>query len=77
MQWQLNGHNTMTIPINDPGNHWHKDNIDDDYYEIPGVDYPCYDEHSDEKTLYSDLNWKPITRDYNDSNTWDDNDIPF
>ena len=71
----------MKKPLNDPGQHWHKDNIDDDYYdyvEIPGIDYPNYDEHSDDKTPYENVEWKRIDRNYNSSSSdWNNDDIPF
>ena len=32
--------------INDPGNHWHKDDMADEP-DIPGITCPNYDEHAD------------------------------
>ena len=62
----------------DPGQHWHKDNLgDEDYIEVPGIDYPNYDEHSEDKTTYNELNWKPLTYD-SSAQPWDeDTEIPF
>ena len=48
----------------------------DDHFPIEGIDYPCYDEYSEEYTLNSDLEWKPIR--FNPALWDDDNDkIPF
>ena len=64
----------------DPGQHWHKDNLGDedyDYVEIPGIDYPAYDEHSDNKTPLHDINWESV-RDDATTQSWDeDTEVPF
>ena len=69
--------------ICDPGNHWHKDDMEDEE-PIPGITEPNYDEHAEDPEVCDDCpgietGWQCCQNygDYNDPNYGVDDDVPF